>query len=99
MVAIHIISHAASIGFVFPSQKARSLNIHQLLAEESEDKLEEYYRQKYATTSSARYETYDTGHVNFVYRLHGLLPTVKTIHMYSVCVRVHLMPFVDSANS
>ena len=66
MVAIHIISHAASIGFVFPSQKARSLNIHQLLAEESEDKLEEYYRQKYATTSSARYETYDTGHVNFV---------------------------------
>jgi len=37
--------------------KARSLNIHQLLAEESEDKLEEYYRQKYATTSSARLET------------------------------------------
>ena len=63
MVAIHI----ASIGFVFPSQKARSLNIHQLLAEESEDKLEEYYRQKYATTSSARYETYDTGHVNCTY--------------------------------
>ena len=62
-------SHAANIGFVFPSQKARSLNIHQLLAEESEDKLEEYYRQKYATTSSARYEMFDTGHVTNVHQL------------------------------
>ena len=57
-------SHAANTGFVFPPQKARSLNIHQLLAEESEDKLEEYYRQKYATTSSARYEMFDTGTCN-----------------------------------
>jgi len=46
-----------SFGYPFLPQKARSLNIHQLLAEESEDKLEEYYRQKYATTSSARLET------------------------------------------
>lgn len=46
-----------SFGYLFLPQKARSLNIHQLLAEESEDKLEEYYRQKYATTSSARLET------------------------------------------
>ena len=46
-----------TLSYLFLPQKARSLNIHQLLAEESEDKLEEYYRQKYATTSSARLET------------------------------------------
>jgi len=46
-----------TLSYPFLPQKARSLNIHQLLAEESEDKLEEYYRQKYATTSSARLET------------------------------------------
>ena len=48
-----------TVSHVFIPQKARSLNIHQLLAEESEDKLEEYYRQKYATTSSARLEVCD----------------------------------------
>ena len=75
-------SHAANIVFVFPSQKARSLNIHQLLAEESEDKLEEYYRQKYATTSSARYEMCDTGHVTYMDQLHGLLLLVLKLQLH-----------------
>jgi len=75
-----------TFSYLFLPQKARSLNIHQLLAEESEDKLEEYYRQKYATTSSASYEDLESQPTAI--QQQRLLPGVKDPNLWTVKCRI-----------